>query len=264
MLPEEKSNNYSYPAVNPTSYINDHSGSKCLLGVGNHDMNGMGVSNHFLIGFKTCSTRWKTYLVLFQGPGTCNQTGTSPQGEPSTVTLLNGSSIKLTTNGLLRAVHLSTLIGKIFFLQQFNNSSSCRAKETAEFSALNWTFISQILLPSLRDRVERGVERLQEPGVLDSHKERVFSGPRRIVTHMCSTTAVVACTRPAQAQARRSQQRVEEGSCENPQLAEELWQMLGEGESVFFMGIAPCGLSTLQQKTPYLGIFEERKLVQEG
>lgn len=51
MLPEQKSNYQSYPAMTPASHNNNWQDNICSGGT-----TIMGVTNHFLIGFKTCFT----------------------------------------------------------------------------------------------------------------------------------------------------------------------------------------------------------------
>lgn len=66
MLPEQKSNYQSYPAVIAASHSNNWPDNTCSGGT-----NVMGVTNHFLIGFKACFTRRYPYLTLLSTyPGT--------------------------------------------------------------------------------------------------------------------------------------------------------------------------------------------------
>lgn len=87
-LPGKKSNHQSYLAVNSVSYNKsdwpDRHVHQC-----NSGRNTEGVTNHFVIGFKSHFTKWNPYLSILSTQEHITREGIGTMGEPTAVTLLN-------------------------------------------------------------------------------------------------------------------------------------------------------------------------------
>lgn len=67
-----------YSALNPENYYNHCPIQTCQLG--QYRMNVMGVTNHCLIAFRVCCTRWIQYQVLLSETKICNKAGSRSYG----------------------------------------------------------------------------------------------------------------------------------------------------------------------------------------